>query len=247
MYYVIPESPRITSVAFALGPTTMNPLNSTVYSLATLVNATFQNGTVWESLWHPETPAEINSTDITQIVILPEPSYSGGLNLKVPYFLTLEYAFDWRISTSHLADEKPVDLGVLDMANYTFSFYETNKHWPENLTAAPTLNYTLSVNTTGYWDIGMPPPMYGPWTWRINTTRIQNIISSTTNPAEVYFDIEITVNVYYILTTDQTTQSGYATVQWSGRWATLQLLHEDDQLLGFRYTCQDIGLRMMTS
>jgi len=246
-YYAIPDSNHTRSIAFALGPTSMNSINSSVYSLATLVNVTFQNGTLWDSVWHPENanPAEINSTDITQIVILPCPSYSGGLGLKEPYLATLQYAFDWRIYTN-LAGEKPIDLGLLDVVNYTFSFYEANYRPPENL-SAPTLNYTLQVNTTGYWDIGMPPPFYGPWTWRIDAARIQNIISNATNPAEVNFDIDITVNVYYQIMTDRATQSGYATVAWSGRWATLQLLHDGDQLLGFRYRCSDIGLRMMAS
>ena len=211
------------------------------------MNVTFQNGTVWDSIWQPEktNSAEINSTGITQIVIFPAPSYSGGLDIKEPYIVALQYAFNWRISTS-LADEQPMDLGVLDMVNYTFSLYEANYQPPENF-RTPKLNYTLQVNTTGYWDIGMPPPFYGPWTWRIDTSRIQNIISNATSPAEVSFDLDITVNVYYQIITNRATQSGYATVAWSGRWATLQLLHDGDQLLGFRYRYSDIGLRMMAS
>jgi hypothetical protein len=218
-----------------------------VYSLVTDVNVTFQNGTFWDSVWHPEnmSEAEINSTDITQIVILPIPSYSGGLDLEEPYLVALQYAFDWRISTS-LAGEKPTDLGLLDAVNYTFSYYGGDYRPPENF-SVPTLNYTLQVDTTGYWDIGIPPPFYGPWIWRIDPARIQGIISNATNPAEVNFDIDITVNVYYQIMTNLATQSGYATVTWSGRWATLQLLHDDDQLLGFRYKCSDIGLRMMAT
>jgi len=227
----------------------MNSINSSVYSLRTVVNVTFQNGTVWEPLWPPEdeNPAEINSTDIAQIVILPCPAYGGGLDLREHYLATLQYAFDWKIYTS-LAGEEPIDLGLLDVANYTFSHYQANYRPPENFsTPIPTLNYTLQVNTTGYWDIGMPPPLYGPWTWRIDAARIQNIVSNSTNPAEVYFDIDITVNLYYQIMTDSGTQSGYATVAWSGRWATLQLLHDGNQLLGFRYSGLDIGLRMMAS
>jgi len=244
LYYAIPDGPRTKTIAFALGPTLMNSINSSVYSLATVVSVTFQNGTVWEPAWYID-PAQINSTDITQIVILPCPSYGGGLDLEEHYLLTLQYAFDWKIYTS-LAKEEPIDLGLLDVANYTFSHYSAN-YKPENLTPIPTLNYTLQVNTTGYWDIGMPPPLYGPWTWWIDDARIQNIISNATNPAEVNFDIDITVNVYYQIMTDRATQSGYATVAWSGRWATLQLLHDGDQLLGFRYKSLDIGLRMMAT
>lgn len=246
-YYAIPDSYHARSIAFALGPNSMNSINSSVYSLATIINVTFQNGTVWDSTWHMAnaSPAEINSTDITRIDILPEPSYGGGLDLQEPYILTLQYAFDWRISTS-LAGEEPTDLGLLDVVNYTFSHYSANYRPPENL-STPTLNYTLKVNATGYWDIGLPPPFYGPWTWQIDTDRIQNIISNATNPAEVYFDIDITVNLYYQITTNYTTQSGYATVAWAGRWATLQLLHDGNQMLGFRYRCVDIGLRMMAS
>lgn len=248
-YYAIPDSYHAKSIAFALGPTSMNSINSSVYSLRTVVNVTFQNGTVWEPLWPPEdeNPAEINSTDIAQIVILPCPAYGGGLDLREHYLATLQYAFDWKIYTS-LAGEEPIDLGLLDVANYTFSHYQANYRPPENFsTPIPTLNYTLQVNTTGYWDIGMPPPLYGPWTWRIDAARIQNIVSNSTNPAEVYFDIDITVNLYYQIMTDSGTQSGYATVAWSGRWATLQLLHDGNQLLGFRYSGLDIGLRMMAS
>jgi hypothetical protein len=248
-YYAIPDDPRTKTIAFALGPTSMNSINSSVYSLATVVNVTFQNGTIWESVWHLEDPLraryEINSTDITQIVILPCPAYGGGLDLEEHCLLTLQYAFDWKIYTS-LAREEPIDLGLLDVANYTFSHYSAN-YKPENLTPIPTLNYTLQVNTTGYWDMGMPPPLYGPWTWRIDDARIQNIISNATNPAEVNFDIDILVNLYYQITTDSGTQSGYATVAWAGRWATLQLFHDGNQLLGFRYSCSDIGLRMMAS
>jgi hypothetical protein len=245
LYYVIPDSPGAKSIAFALGPSSMEPVNSSVYSLGTITNVTFQNETVWEISGYPNIATEFNSTDITGILVMPLPAYGGGLDLKEHYLLTLQYAFDWKIYTS-LASEDPIGLGLLDVANYTFSHYQAN-YQPKNIPPIPTLNYTLQVSTTGYWDIGMPPPFYGPWTWRIDSDRIQNIISNAASPAEVNFDIDITVNLYYKITTDSGTQSGYATVTWAGRWATLQLLHDGDQLLGFRYADSDISLTMMAS
>ena len=246
-YYAIPDSYHSRSIAFALGPSSMNAVNSSVYSLATDLNVTFQNGTVWESVWYPEYSGGINSTDITQILILPMPSYGGGLDLGEPYLVSLQYAFDWGIHTT-LAGQNSTDLGTLQAANYTFSYYMSGNSYPipQNF-SVPTLNYTLGVNATGYWDLGMPPPFYGPWTWRIDSNRIHDIITNSTNPAEVYFDLDLTVNVYYQIVTLHATQSGYATVAWSGRWATLQLLHDGDQLLGFCYRDSDIGLRMMAS
>lgn len=249
-YYTIPDSHRIRSIAFALGPNPMNSVNSSVYSLTTWVNITFQNGTVWNSLYHPEdmNEAEINSTDIIEIVILPAPSYSGGFDLQEPYLVTLQYAFDWGIHTD-FAGEKPMGLGVLEVANYTFSLYSGGNNYPlpENF-SVPRLNYTLHVNTTGYWDIGMPPPFYGPWTWRIDSDRIQSILlNATADPADISFDLDITVNLYYQLTTSGGTQTGYATVEWSGRWGVLQLIHDGNALLGLRYRFTNIGLRMIAT
>ena len=246
LYYVIPDSPQAKSIAFALGPSSTNSVNSSVYSLATQMNVTFQNGTVWQIFGWPNISDEFNSTDITQILVLPEPAYGGQLDIKEHYLLSLQYAFDWKIYTS-LASEEPIDLGLLDVVNYTFSHYLVNYQPPANTPPLYPLNYTLQVSTTGYWDIGMPPPFYGPWTWQIDAARIQNIISNATNPAEVNFDIDITVHLYYKITTDSGTQSGYAMVRWAGRWATLQLLHDGDQLLGFRYADSDISLTMMAS
>lgn len=245
LYYGVPDSPRVRSIAFALGPSSMNSVNSSVYSLNTGLNVTFLNGTVWDSVWHPEFSGEMNSTDITQIVVLPVPSFSGGLDLKEPYLVSLQYAFDWGIQTSS-GGQSPNDLGVLQVANYTFSLYITSNGYPipPNY-SVPELNYTLDVDATGYWDVG--PLLYGPWTWRIGASRIHDLIANTTDTAEVYFDLDLEVNVYYQIMTLQTEQAGFATVAWSGRWATLQLLHEGEQLLGFRYADTDIGLRMMAS
>jgi hypothetical protein len=189
---------------------------------------------------------------MTRIAILPIPSYEGGIDLHEPFLVTLQYAFDWNIRTT-LAGQNPTDLGMLQVANYTFSFYHANSingqsyPIPYNF-SVPRLDYTLGVNTTGYWDIGVPPPFYGPWTWRIDLNRIHDIIANSTNPAEVYFDLDLTINVnYQIFTLNHDTQTGQATVAWSGRWATLQLLHDDTQLLGFRYQNLRIGLNMMAS
>ena len=249
LYYTIPDNPHARTVAFALGPRSIASTGSEVYSLSNLINVTFQNGTVWESLWHLD-PPDFNSTDITQILILPAPSYAGGLDFGqgVPSLVTLQYAFDWNIHASR-AGENQIDLGTLQMANYTFSFYSRANNYPipDNF-SVPRLNYPLQVNGTGNWDTGRPPPYYGPWTWQIDTDDIQNIITNTTNPAEVNFDLDITVNLYYqIMTTNNPTQSGYASVTWSGRWAALQLFHDGNQLTGFRYSWTDISLGMITS
>ncbi len=246
LYYVFPDAPSTKSIAFALGPSSTEPENSSVYSLGTVMNVTFQNGTDWEISGYPNIATEFNSTDIMGMLVMPLPVFGGGLDLKEHYLLALNYAFDWKIYTS-LAGENPADLGLLDVVNYTFSHYSANWPPPPNTPPLYPLNYTLQVNTTGFWDIGMPPPLYGPWTWRINAERIQNLISNTTNPVEIDFDIDITVNLYYKLTTDSTTQSGFATVSWAGRWAKLQLLHDGDQLLGFRYADTDISLATMAS
>ena len=248
LYYVIPDSPRAKSIAFALGPTSTDSVNSSVYSLGTILNVTFQNGTTWEISGYPNIAKEFNSTEISQILVLPLPAYLGsGVDLKEPYLILLQYAFDWGIHTT-LAGENRTDLGTLQVANYTFSFYMSGHGYPiQNLSVAPLLNYTLAVNTTGYWDIGMPPPFYGPWTWQIDSSRIHEIIINSTDPAEIDFDLDLTLHLYYKSMTLQTTQSGYATVAWSGRWAVLQLLHDAYQLLGFRYADSDIGLTMMAS
>jgi len=243
MYLVSPDGSHTRAIAFALGPRSTTPAGSEAYSLTTWLNATFQNGTVWQSPLNPD-PPEVNSTDITQIVILPEPAYSGGLDLGVPSLVTLQYAFDWNIQTS-LAGENPMELGTLQVANYAFSFYSAHNYQVPFNFSVPTLDYPLQVNATGNWNVG--PLLYGPWTWQIDQDRIQNIISNTANPAEINFDLDITVNLYYqIITPNNPTQSGFASVSWSGRWATLQLLHDADQLTGFRYGSIDISLGMIT-
>jgi hypothetical protein len=245
LYYVIPDNPRAMSIAFALGPSSMNSVNSSVYSLATAVNVTFRNGTGWDSVWHPEFSGEMNSTDISKIVLLPVPSFSGGLDLKEPYLVSLQYAFDWGIHASS-AGQNPSDLGTFQVANYTFSLYMSCNNYPipPNY-SVPELNYPLHVDASGYWDVG--PLLHGPWTWRIDSGRIHDVIANTTDTAEVYFDLDLTVDVYYQIMTLQAQQAGYAKVAWSGRWATLQLFHDGDQLLGFRYGDTDIALRMMAS
>lgn len=193
---------------------------------------------------HPD-EAGINSTDIIEIVILPAPSYGGGFDLREPYLATMQYAFDWAIGTS-FAGEKTMDLGLLEVANYTFSFYSVGGNYPVPWNfSVPRLNYPLQVNTTGYWDIGRPPPFYGPWTWRMNSDRIQDILlNATADPVDIPFDLGITVNLYYQLMTSGGTQAGYARVEWSGRWGALQLFHDGNTLQGLRYQFTDIGLRM---
>jgi hypothetical protein len=247
-YYAIPDSRHMKSIAFALGPSSMNSVNSTVFSLATDVTVTFQNGTEWNPSYYLQNlyQGEINSTDIIKTVVTPVSSFSGGLDLDEPYLIGLQYAFDWEISTS--ISEKTMDLGTFQLVNMTYSGYVMGNSYPipENF-SVPNLNYTLQENATGYWNVGTPPLFYGPWTWWIDSNRTENIISNASNPAEVNFDLDLTANVYYQIMTNEGTQSGYATVEWSGRWGTFQLFHEGDQLLGLRYDFTDIGLRMMAT
>jgi hypothetical protein len=246
LYYGVPQHPQTRSVAFALGPaSTISGVD--VYSLQTLINVTFQNGTELSN-----SPYGFNSTEITRIVILPIPSYEGGIGLDEPFLITLQYAFDWNIRST-LAGQNSTDLGTLQVANYTFSFYHANsingQSYPRPYNfSVPRLNYTLGVNTTGYWDIGIPPPFYGPWTWILDLNRVYAATANSTNPAEIYFDLDLTVNLnYQIFTLNHDTQAGQATVAWSGRWATLQLFHNDDEFVGFSYQNLRIGLNMMVS
>lgn len=88
LYYVIPDSPRAKSIAFALGPTSTDSVNSSVYSLGTILNVTFQNGTTWEISGYPNIAKEFNSTEISQILVLPPPRLSrkrGWLEGTLPY------------------------------------------------------------------------------------------------------------------------------------------------------------------
>lgn len=247
VYYSIPDTFRMRSIAFALGPNlpnSMNSGNSSVYSLVTELNVTFLNGTVWTSRYPDASTGELNSTDIKEIQLYPLPAYMGGLDLPEPYWAAIEFAADWGIHTE-LIDERTVDLGVLNVDNYTFSFCEAgDMSWPLNYTT-PELNYTLQVDATGYWNVG--PEIYGPWTWRIDTDQIQDILLNTTGPANISVNLDLGLIVYYQITTSDGTRAGNATVEWSGRWGTFQLLRDGSKLLGLRYSFSDVSLRMMAN
>jgi len=254
IYYAVPDSLRIRSIAFALGPNldSMISANSSVYTLITRLNVTFQNGTTYSiDLNLPIGPSavgagELNSTDIKEIQLYPFPGYSPGLDLPKPYWAAIEYAADWGISVN-LRGEKTLNLGVLNVANYTFGFGDAKDMRPPPGYRIPTLNYTLEVNGTGYWDLGMLPPFYGPWNWHVNSDQIHDILVNTTGPANISLDMDLSMNVFYQITTEDGTQTGNAIVEWSGRWGTLQLLNDGDKLVGLRYSFSEISLRMMAT
>ncbi len=105
VYYSVPDSLHLRSIAFALGPSlsnSMNSANSSLYSLIADLNVTFQNGTTWEFYNSPfglnyVGAAELNSTDIKEIQLFPFPGYSPGLDLQKPFWAAIEYAADWGI------------------------------------------------------------------------------------------------------------------------------------------------------
>lgn len=254
VYYSVPDSLHLRSIAFALGPNvdSLNSANSSVYTLITELNVTFQNGTIYTiDLNLPIGPSavgvgELNSTDIKEIQLFPFPGYSPGLDLPKPFWAAIEYAADWGIPVN-LRGERTLNLGVLNVANYTFGFGDAKDMRPPPDYRIPTLNYTLEVNGTGYWDLGMLPPFYGPWNWHVNSDQIQSILLNTTGPASISFDLDLSMNVFYQITTEDGTQAGNATVEWSGRWGTLQLIHDGDQLLGLQYSFAEVSLRMMAT
>lgn len=247
VYYSIPDTVHVRSIAFALGPNppnSMNSGNSTVYSLVTELNVTFLNGTVWTSRYPDASIGELNSTDIKEIQLYPLPAYIGGLDIPGPHWAAIELAADWGIHTD-LMGERTVDLGVLNVANYTFSFCEAgDMSLPPNYTI-PELNYTLQVDATGYWHLG--PELYGPWTWRMNADQIQDILLNATGPANISVNLDLGLIVYYQITSRSGTQAGSATVEWLGKWGAFQLLHDGDKLLGLQYSFSDVSLRMMAT
>jgi len=255
IYYAVPDSLHIRSIAFALGPNlsnSMNSANSSVYSLIAEINVTFQNGTTYVTdlntlPWIGAPGAGeggLNSTDIKEIRVYPFPGYSPGLDLPKPFWAAIEYAADWGIRTS-LAGEETASLGVLNVVNYTFGFGDAKDMRPPPGYRIPTLNYTLWKDATGYWDLGTLP--YGPWNWHVNSDQIHDILVNTTGPASISFDVDLSMNVFYQITTEDGTQTGNAIVEWSGRWGTLQLLNDGDKLVGLRYSFSDISLRMMAT
>lgn len=243
VYYSVPDSLHFRSIAFALGSGQLNSNSLTVYFQTEQLNATFFNGTTWTE-GYPTVAGELNSTDIEDIQLEPCPGYGGGNGGPPgPWLATFEYAFDWGIHAG-LTGESVMDLGTLEVTNYTFSFYESqNMHLPNS--SAPILNYPLQVNATGYWNIG--PLLYGPWTWQMNSSQIQRILPNGTDPVNITFNLDLNINLYYQLTTNAGTQTGNATVQWSGPWGTLQLLHENGTLLGFQYGFSDVSLEMIAT
>jgi len=227
----------------------MNSANSSLYSLIADLNVTFQNGTTWDFYNSPfglnyVGAAELNSTDIKEIQLFPFPGYSPGLDIQEPFWASIEYAADWRIPVN-LEGESTLDLGVLNVANYTFGFGDAKDMRPPPGYRIPTLNYTLWKDATGYWDLGTLP--YGPWNWHVNSEQIRDILANTTGPAIISFDLDLSMNVFYQITTEDGTQTGNAIVGWSGRWGTLQLLNDGGKLVGLRYSFSEISLKMIAT
>jgi hypothetical protein len=81
----------------------------------------------------------------------------------------------------------------------------------------------------------------------MNSSQIQSILPNGTDAVNITFNLDLNINLYYQLTTNAGTQTGNATVQWSGPWGTLQLLHENDTLLGFQYGFSDVSLEMIAT
>lgn len=249
-YYAVPDSLHFKSIAFALGPNlnSMNS-NSSLYALIADLNVTFQNGTTWEFYNSPfglnyVGAAELNSTDIKEIQLFPFPGYSPGLDLQKPFWAAIEYAADWGIRTS-LTGQETTNLGVLNVVNYTFGFGDARDMRPPAGYRIPSLNYTLWRDATGYWDLGTLP--YGPWNWHINSDQIHDILANTTGSASISFDLDLSMTVFYQITTADGTQTGNAIVEWSGSWGTLQLLNDGNGLVGLRYSFSEISLRMMVT
>jgi hypothetical protein len=149
---------------------------------------------------------------------------------------------DWGVRTG-LSGEMPEDLGTLDVANYTFSYYVTMDR-PIPTTPAPQLNYTLQVNATGNWNVG--PLLYGPWWWQMNSDQIRRTLFNTAEPFNITINLDLSINLYYLLTTNDGTQAGNTRVQWSGLWGIIRPLHQSDELIGFQYDFADVRLMMVT-
>jgi hypothetical protein len=242
IYYAVPNSLHFKTIAFALGSGQSNSKSLTVYMQSYILNVTLLNGTIWEGSY-PNLAGELNSTDIEEIHFMPEPGYGGGNGFPGRYLATIEYAFDWGIPAS-VAGESIVDLGTLNVINYTFSFYEWHDS-PLPTKSPPTLDYPLHVNATGYWNIG--PLLYGPWTWQMNRSQIQSILPDGTDPVNITYNLNLNIHLFYQFTTEAGTQTGNATVQWGGPWGTLQLQHENETLLGLQYNFSEISLEMMAT
>jgi hypothetical protein len=242
IYYTVPNGLHFKTIAFAMSSGQSNSKGLTVYMQSYILNVTLLNGTTWEGSC-PTLAGELNSTDIEEIHFLPEPGYGGGNGFPGPWLATIEYAFDWGIPAS-VAGESIVDLGTLEVANYTFSFYESHGS-PLPTIGPPMLDYPLQVKATGYWNIG--PLLYGPWTWQMNSSQIKSILPDGTDPVNITYNLNLNINLFYQLTTEAGTQTGNSTVQWGGSWGTLQLQHENDTLLGLRYDFSEISLEMMAT
>lgn len=241
VFYFVPGNSQTGPIAFALGALDSTEPNSTAYCMTFLLNVTFTNGTSVQN------PSELNSTDIQQIQFEPCDNYYGCLYLPCPWGCAFEFANSFQIVTG-VTGETPLDLGMIDIVNSTFSFYAANgtEFLPPGppYPAIPTLNYPLQANSTGYWSL-FPCQFEGQWS--MNIDQIQSILANTTDPVNIVFNVDLNSIVYYQLTTTAGTQSGSATEQYSGPCATLQLLHDGDQLLGFVYNCSPVGLTMTGS
>jgi len=238
--YIGPENSHTGLIAFAMGAVNSQSPN-TVYSMGFFLNVTLLNGTSMEN------PSELNSTDIQQIQFGPTDTYSGSVNAPGTWIATFQFANDFQISTG-VTGETPVDLGMVSVVNATMSFLAANEPagWsmPQNI---PTLDWPTQFNSTGYWNCWATSKSTCSEVWTMNITQIQSILANATDTVNIVFNLDLTSLVYYQFTTTSGTQAGSATEQYSGPCATLQLLHEGDQLVGLRYNSSTVGLTMTES
>jgi hypothetical protein len=234
--------------------------NSTIYSLQFTLSTTYLNGTTLES---EQTAGGLNSTDIEEIQFTPINSYIGDPGVSGPFVATFQFAHNYQVLTG-VTSEPTLDMGTLNTINYTMTNYaadfssQSNFTWPANFTVPPRLNYTYQVSCNGSWSLdqsswytlnntGPPPSYWGQPIWTLNADQIQSILANATDTVNIAFNLDMSSIVYYILITPSGTQTGTASVQYSGPWGTLQLFHEGNQLTGYQYSFSNVCLTMTSS
>ena len=236
VFYLGPNYSQTGPIAFALGASS-SPSPDTVYSMGFILNVTFLDGTSLEN------PAEVNSTDIQQIQLIPTNTFGGSVNAPSPWACIFQFANDFQISTG-VTGETPLDLGMVSVVNSTLSFYSADMPPPFPHVDVPTLDFPLQFNHTGYWNCWGGSPGISSEVWTMNITQIQSILANATGTVNIAFNIDLTTIAYYQLTTPSGTQAGNATDEYTGPCATLQLFNEGGQLVGLQSDCSTIGLTM---
>jgi len=258
LFYLVPNNSHISSVVFALSSNDYPVPRGTVYSLEFSWNVTLLNNTSWPQPdnWpagYLPSSGGLNSTDIQQIQFTPLPAYFGDVGISEPFLCTFQFDHNYQISTE-VTGETPLDLGMLNVINDTMSSWSAStqstggsdyvKEAQSPNFTVPELNYTYQVNSTGYWSSATPPLYWGAVNWTMSIDQIQSILANTNDTVNIAFNLNLNDIVYYQLTTASGTQTGTASVQYSGPWGTLQLFHDGDQLLGLQYDFSNVGLTM---